>query len=191
VKRKRTTVVLLLYAALVMAQGGCCLTNRLWSGVRDQPRGVVGAEITPEHVLRLAVRYESGKTRLVTTTLLPDGEWSRRDGILQAESAERLPPVLDGRIDTPRGIVAVSYTRHDDKNGTVSNTAWIDGQGYQTVVFLPAPLWERPLSVALAALATPVTLIVDLVTWPVYIAWLFFTAGGHGPCWLPWCNRDR
>lgn len=190
-KRKLAAVALLLYAPLVAAGGGCCLTNRLWSSTRDLPRGIAGAEITADHVLRLAVRYESGETRLVTAHLFPGGEWTDPEASLQGGRPPRLPPVVRGRIDTPRGPVEVSYMRGNDRDGTESHTAWINGQGYKAVVDLPEPYGGRPWSVALAVLATPFTFVADLVTYPVYVAWIFFTAGGHGHCWIPWCDGDR
>ena len=40
----------------------------------------------------------------------------------------------------------------------------------------------------LAVLVTPITFVVDVVTAPIHVAWIFATAGGHGDTWLPWCG---
>lgn len=50
--------------------------------------------------------------------------------------------------------------------------------------------WKSP-RVYLAIVATPVTLVVDIVTAPVNIAWIVMTAGGHGQPWIPWFDAHH
>ena len=45
--------------------------------------------------------------------------------------------------------------------------------------------WSVPYPY-LAVVATPATLVVDILTAPINLVWIFATAGGHGDPWIPW-----
>jgi hypothetical protein len=75
-----------------------------------------------------------------------------------------------------------------DTSSEESHTIWVDGSGYHVVVRLPAPVDWSTAGPYFALLLTPVTLVVDVVTSPIHVAWIFATAGGHGDPWLPWCG---
>ena len=50
--------------------------------------------------------------------------------------------------------------------------------------------WATPASYV-AVVATPLTLVVDIVTAPVNIAWVIMTVGGHGDPWIPWFDAHH
>ena len=168
---------------------GCCLTNRLWQIVADEPQELVAASLTEERVLHLAVRYEDGLTWHLRAILRETCEGmsatARRVGVLEGD----LPPSAFRR-GHEQGELNLSFSAYDGIQGNREHRVWVDGVGCFAIVTLPEPIpWSTPAP-WLAALATPFTLLVDVATAPIWVLWVVMTAGGHGDCWLPWCNYE-
>jgi len=183
--------VLVFLPSTVMS--GCCLTSRVWESARDQPVSLDAVSLDANRVLHLAVRYESGEVWHVTAALTPDDEWTRPTAQRIALLQNGLPPSAYVMTNRPgrepkAGEVDVHRMFSRDKSGGVSHTVWVDGAGCQCVIELPAPLDWSESAPYVALLISPVTLVVDFVTAPMWVAWVFFTVGGHGDCWLPWCD---
>ncbi len=186
-------LALLVCSFCLLFADGCCLTNRLWGSVADQPQGLVGASLSEDFVLHLAVRYEDGRTWHVTAPLMVHPEWTKARGRRVGPLAGELPSsayqvVSRLGVDPQPGQVDVYYMSGSDKRGNTTRTVWVDSARCKSVVYLPEPIdWSR-IAPYLAVLASPFTFLVDLVTAPIWVAWVIFTVGGHGDCWLPWCD---
>ena len=65
-----------LVVALLLASGGCCATHGLWNAVGDAPVVLEGASVTGDGTLHLALRYEDGRSWLLTADIgSPREEW--------------------------------------------------------------------------------------------------------------------
>ena len=186
-RRRLALVAMVTVFVFCFFASGCCLTNRMWQSVSDEPEEFVGASLTADHVLHLAVRYEDGRIWHLEAPLRPGPEWlrttARRVGPLDGD----LPPTAF-EMGHREGQVDLSYLHGSDKRGGRDHDVWVDGAGCLAVVTLPEPVHWNAAAPWFASLATPLAFVVDVLTAPVWVLWVFWTAGGHGDCWLPWCN---
>lgn len=192
-RRRWVLGVLLLGCALSLAVTGPLLTRRMWEAVADAPHPPRAASLPGGTTLYFAVPYEDGRVWLVTAPWRARSRPPQVSGVRVRPLVGSLPPTeVEVRRTTggePRpGVMHLMTLEGRDATGDREVQVWVEGVDHFSIVLMPEPVdWDRPTA-WLAGVATPFTFAVDLVTAPIHVLWIFATAGGHGPHWLPWCN---
>lgn len=195
-RTKSSLGTILALSLLALVTGSCGLTNRLWEWAATEPVAAEGAVVREDDVLEVLLRYEDGSRRRLRADLGPAGlDYPEpRSVSLEPEPEPALSPGL--AVDCGNGFLIpeedppvrarLGYVAYRNKRGATDHTLWLETPARRAVVTVPGRYDVgdgRPL---LAVVLTPVTAAIDIVTAPVWVAWIVFTAGGHGPCWLPW-----
>ena len=166
----------------------------MWDALGSHPRGIRDAALTDDLQLHLAVAYEDGQVWDCTAQLADDPAWTNVTAERAGPRSGSLPRSAYEVIERPGyepgpGQVEMHYMYAKDAHGRTDHTVWVTCERCQSVVTLPKPIDWTSVLPYLAIFASVFTVFVDLLLAPVWVAWVLFTAGGHGPCWLPWCTE--
>jgi hypothetical protein len=170
-----------LLVLLAVQVGGCGLTAKLWATVDTEPVWIHQAVVDDEHRLHMAVEYSGGRTWLVTAQLLAPPEST---GNVRASREKPTSDDLPGIAGNDIRIWRLYHFYHD--MGGEDFWAYVHHGGYNAYVILPAPPNWRDWTTYFAFPATVVTVAVDVLTFPINLAWGLYHMDNFPDPWIPW-----